>query len=117
MKLDQETIELLDYGTNISTRPQDFMEYNMSTEDQFIFDEEWDYISFTLEYPELTENYLFWFKNKMITMLSKDTATKQDSTLMHSMYKMLKESINKKDSFHENLWGASISFIKSLEND
>jgi hypothetical protein len=119
MQIDNDTKTLLGYGSAISLRPQDFSEgYDMSTEDQFIFDEEWDYMTFTIDLAERSENYLWWFKDQMITNLSKDISTEQDSALMHSMYSMLERWIYSSDqnNFHENLWKVSAQHLHSLIN-
>ena len=104
MKLDNDTKTLLGYGNAISLRPQDFNEggYDMCSEDQWIFDEEWDFHQYDAFLPEMNKNYLFWFQEKMRDSI--EVATADEETYLHLMEAMIKKGIDKPDSFQNQIW-------------
>lgn len=112
MKLDNDTIAMLDFNTNISERPQDQMEYSMSNEDQFIFDEEWDYMMFTPYLPQQSKNYLYWWRDKVAE--AEETSTYEEDLILSAMTHMLEEHVLNDVNFNKFLWQEGVSRMNGL---
>lgn len=115
MKLDNDTIAMLDYNHNISERPQDYMEYDMCNEDQFIFDEEWDYMNYTVYLPKADKNYLHWFQDKKSEL--EGISTEDETLILEVMENLLINSISNPKSFHSNIWSECTKRVNDLINN